>query len=115
MFTVWGTGAPRREFLYSDDLAGACVFLMTETGKTAALLNDHEPPLVNIGCGKDVTIAELARMVAEVVGFGGEIVFDAGKPDGTPQKLLDVSRMKGMGWRPSVALPEGIGMIYRDF
>lgn len=114
-FTVWGTGSPRREFLYSDDLAGACVFLMNETGKTEALFNDHEPPLVNIGCGQDVTIAELARMVAEVVGFEGEIVFDAGKPDGTPQKLLDVSRMGNMDWRPSVALREGIGLAYGDF
>lgn len=114
-FTVWGTGTPRREFLYSDDLAGACAFLMTEAGKTEELFNDHEPPLVNIGCGKDVTIAELARMVAEVVGFEGEIVFDAGKPDGTPQKLLDVSRMRGMGWRPSVALSEGIELAYRHY
>ena len=114
-FTVWGTGTPRREFLYSDDLAGACVFLMTETGKTEALFNDHEPPLVNIGCGQDVTVAELARMVAEGVGFGGELVFDVGKPDGTPQKLLDVARMRGMGWRPSVALAEGIGLAYKYF
>ena len=114
-FTVWGTGTPRREFLYSDDLAGACVFLMTEAGKTDQLFNDHEPPLVNIGCGEDVTIAELAGMVAETVGFEGEIVFDAGKPDGTPQKLLDVSKLSGMGWRPSVALPDGIGLAYGDF
>ncbi len=111
-FTVWGTGTPRREFLYSDDLAGACAFLMIAAGKTEALFNDHEPPLVNIGCGEDVTIAELAGMVAEVVGFEGEIVFDAGKPDGTPQKLLDVSRMSGMDWRPNVALPVGIGLAY---
>ncbi|NLW82697.1 MAG: GDP-L-fucose synthase [Desulfovibrionales bacterium] len=114
-FVVWGTGTPRREFLFSDDLAGACAFLMTGAGKTEALFNDHEPPLVNIGCGEDVTIAELGRMVAEVVGFEGGIVFDPGKPDGTPQKLLDVSRMRGMGWRPSVALPEGIGLAYGDY
>lgn len=114
-FTVWGSGTPRREFLYSDDLAGACAFLMTEAGKTEALFNDQEPPLVNIGCGQDVTITELARTVAEVVGFGGEIVFDADKPDGTPRKLLDVSRMRGMGWRPSVALPGGIRLAYEDF
>lgn len=114
-FTVWGTGTPRREFLYSDDLAGACVFLMTEARKTDPLFNDHEPPLVNIGCGEDVTIAELAGMVAETVGYEGEIVFDAGKPDGTPQKLLDVSKLSGMGWRPSVALPDGIGLAYGDF
>jgi len=114
-FKVWGTGTPRREFLYSDDLADACVFLMTEPGKTAALFCDHEPPLVNIGCGQDVTIAELAGMVAEAVGFEGEIEFDASKPDGTPQKLLDVSRMRDMGWRSNVALPVGIGLAYKDF
>ena len=114
-FVVWGTGTPRREFLYSDDLAGACVFLMGEAGKTEALFNDHEPPLINIGCGEDVTIAELAGMVADTVGFEGEIVFDASKPDGTPQKLLDVSRMSGMGWKPSVTLPEGIGLAYGDY
>ena len=114
-FTVWGTGAPRREFLYSDDLADACLFLMSEIGKTAPLFNDHEPPLVNIGCGEDVTIAELAGMVAEVVGFEGEIVFDESKPDGTPQKLLDVTRISGMGWRPGVTLPEGIGLVYGDY
>jgi len=114
-FTVWGTGTPRREFLYSDDLAGACVFLMGKAGAIETLFNDHEPPLVNIGCGQDVTIAELAKMVAEAVGFEGEIVFDAGKPDGTPQKLLDVSRMTGMGWKPRVTLPEGIGLAYEDF
>ena len=113
--TVWGTGTPRREFLYSDDLADACLFLMGEAGKTEALFNDHEPPLVNIGCGEDVTIAELAGMVAEAVGFEGEIVFDAGKPDGTPQKLLEVSKLSGMGWRSSVALQEGIGLAYGDF
>lgn len=114
-FTVWGTGTPRREFLYSDDLAGACVYLMGKVGSTDPVFNDHEPPLVNIGCGEDVTIAELAGMVAEAVGFEGEIAFDAGKPDGTPQKLLDVSRLSGMGWRPSVALQDGIGLAYGDY
>jgi GDP-L-fucose synthase len=114
-FTVWGTGTPRREFLYSDDLASACVFLMGEAEKIKTLFSDHEPPLVNIGCGEDVTIAELAGLVAEVVGFEGEIVFDESKPDGTPQKLLDVSRIIGRGWRPGVTLPEGIGLVYGDF
>ncbi|UTF50090.1 GDP-L-fucose synthase [Desulfomicrobium sp. ZS1] len=114
-FTVWGTGTPRREFLYSDDLADACVYLMSEAGKTESLFNDQEPPLVNIGCGEDVTIAELAGMVAETVGFEGEIVFDASKPDGTPQKLLDVSLINDMGWRPSVALQQGIWLAYGDF
>lgn len=114
-FTVWGTGTPRREFLYSDDLADACVFLMGEAGNAEALFNETEPPLVNIGCGEDVTIAELSGMVAKAVGFEGEIAFDTGKPDGTPQKLLDVSGLSGMGWRPSVALPEGIALAYGDF
>lgn len=114
-FTVWGTGTPRREFLYSDDLANACVYLMSDAGKTESLFNDQEPPLVNIGCGEDVTIAELAGMVAEAVGFEGEIVFDASKPDGTQQKLLDVSRMRGMGWRQLVELREGVPLAYQDF
>jgi len=100
---------------YSDDLAGACVFLMGEACKTEALFNDHEPPLVNIGCGEDVTIAELAGMVAEVVGFEGEIAFDADKPDGTRQKLLDVSRMNGLGWRQLVELREGVSLTYQNF
>ncbi|PKN42505.1 MAG: GDP-fucose synthetase [Deltaproteobacteria bacterium HGW-Deltaproteobacteria-18] len=114
-FTVWGTGTPRRELLYSDDLADACVFLVGEAGNTKTLFSDNEPPLINIGCGEDVTIAELAGMVAEVVGFDGEIVFDEGKPDGTPQKLLDVTRISGMGWRPGVTLPEGIGLAYKNY
>ena len=114
-FTVWGTGTPRREFLYSEDLADACVFLMGEAKNTNTLFSDNEPPLINIGSGEDVTIAELAGMVAEVVGFDGEIVFDEGKPDGTPQKLLDVSRISGLGWRSGVVLPEGIGLAYGDY
>ena len=88
---------------------------MGEARNTKTLFSDNEPPLINIGSGEDVTIAELAGMVAEVVGFDGEIVFDEGKPDGTPQKLLDVSRISGMGWRPGVALPEGIGLSYGDY
>ena len=114
-FVVWGTGTPRREFLYSDDLADACVFLMAEAGKADSLFNENEPPLINIGCGEDVTIAELAGMVAEAVVFEGEIVFDAGKPDGTPQKLLDVSKINRIGWRSEVALPDGIGLAYGDY
>jgi len=114
-FAVWGTGTPRREFLYSDDLASACVFLMSEAGKTETLFSDHEPPLVNIGCGEDVTIAELAGLVAEVVGFEGEIVFDESKPDGTPQKLLEISRLKALGWRQLVELKKGVSLAYQDF
>jgi GDP-L-fucose synthase len=101
--TVWGTGAPRREFLYVDDLADACVHLM-ERG--------YDGPLVNIGCGQDVSIAELARTVMDVVGFQGRIVFDSSKPDGTPRKLLDVSRLAALGWQARTPLCEGIAMAY---
>ena len=100
---VWGSGTPRREFLYVDDLAGACVHLM-ECG--------YDGPLVNVGCGEDVTIGELAEAVMAVVGFEGRIVFDASKPDGTPRKLLDVSRLAALGWRASIPLREGIARAY---
>ena len=98
-YVVWGTGTPRREFLYVDDLAGACVHLMEQ---------GYDGPLVNIGSGEDVTIAELARTVMSIVGFEGRIAFDAGKPDGTPRKLLDVSRLSSLGWRASTPLHVGI-------
>lgn len=103
---VWGSGRPMREFLYVDDLADACVRLM-EWGVGGGIYN--------IGTGQDVTIRELAATVMEVVGFNGEIVFDASKPDGTPRKLLDVSRMREMGWSASVPLREGIALAYTDF
>jgi len=103
---VWGSGRPRREFLYVDDLADACVFLM-ERGVGEGNYN--------IGTGEDVTIRELAEMVMSVTGFSGRIVFDASKPDGTPRKLLDVSRMEGLGWRANTPLAEGIGLAYKDF
>lgn len=105
-FLVWGTGNPRREFLYVDDLADACVFLM---------VNDVGRGIYNIGCGTDLPIAELATTVAEVVGFRGRIEFDASKPDGTPRKLLDVSRMGAFGWHPRVPLKDGIELAYQDF
>ena len=100
---VWGSGRPRREFLYVDDLADACVFLM-ERGPA--------PELLNIGTGEDLTIAELAETVMAVVGFRGRIVYDKAKPDGTPQKLLDVSRLAALGWRAKTPLPEGIARAY---
>ena len=106
---IWGTGTPRREFLYSDDLADACVFLLENA--SAAELGEF----VNVGCGEDVSIGELAAQVARVVGFRGALAFDTTRPDGTPRKLLDVSRMHAMGWRPTVGLEEGIGRAYRDF
>ena len=103
---VWGSGTPRREFLYVDDLADACVFLM-ERGVTDGFYN--------IGVGEDVSIRELAETVMSVTGFAGNIVFDTSKPDGTPRKLLDVGRLTGLGWRAKVSLRDGIGFAYRDF
>jgi len=102
-YVVWGTGTPKREFLYVDDLADACVHLM-EQGCAG--------PLVNVGTGTDVTVAELAETVMQVVGFEGRIVFDATKPDGTPRKLLDVSRLASLGWRAQTDLPTGIRQAY---
>ena len=104
--TVWGTGSPRREFLHVDDLADAILFLLqTYDGES----------LVNIGWGEDVTIRELAELVASVVGFAGRLVFDPTKPDGTPRKLLDVSRLTSLGWRPQIALHQGIERTYAWF
>ena len=100
---VWGSGTPRREFLYVDDLADACVHLMERS---------YDGPLVNIGCGQDVTIRELAETVMDVVGFAGRIVFDTTKPDGTPRKLLDVSRLADLGWRARIPLRDGIARAY---
>jgi GDP-L-fucose synthase len=105
-YVVWGSGTPMREFLYVDDLADACVHMM-ERG--------YDGPLVNVGTGEDVTIRELAETVMDVVGFGGRIVFDASKPDGTPRKLLDVGRLHALGWKHKVALRDGIALAYRDF
>jgi GDP-L-fucose synthase len=101
--TVWGSGRPRREFLHVDDLARGCLFL---------LKNYDEDTPINVGTGTDVTISELAELVADVVGYRGDIVFDTAKPDGTPRKLLDVSRISDLGWRPSVALRDGIAETY---
>ncbi|WP_283811116.1 GDP-L-fucose synthase family protein [Bradyrhizobium vignae] len=103
---VWGTGTPRREFLYVDDMADACVHLMkTYSGAE----------LINIGTGEDITIAELALMVAAAIGFGGEISFDTSRPDGTPRKLLDVQRLSGLGWRATTSLEDGIRLAYRAY
>ncbi len=102
-YVVWGSGTPRREFLYVDDLADACVHLMER---------DYDGPIVNIGTGQDVTIRELAETVMQVVGFDGAIVFDATKPDGTPRKLLDVGRLAALGWRARTSLEDGIALAY---
>lgn len=121
--TVWGTGTPRREFLYSEDMAEACVFLMNlPDARFDPLLGSDEaasgafmPPLVNIGVGEDLTIRELALMVREVVGYQGEIEFDTSKPDGTPRKLLDVTRLNALGWRARTLLSDGLRAAYADF
>jgi GDP-L-fucose synthase len=103
---IWGTGTPRREFLHVDDLADAVVYL---------LQNYDAEPMVNVGWGEDVTIRELAEIVMSAVGFNGEMVFDSSKPDGTPRKLLDVSRLNRLGWRPRIALKAGIASTYAWF
>jgi GDP-L-fucose synthase len=112
--TIWGTGTPRRELLYSDDLADACIFLLSlDEDRYASLLTDDAPPLINIGTGVDVTIRELAELVAEELGFKGQFVFDHTKPDGTPRKLLDVARLSELGWTAKTALREGIARTWR--
>lgn len=103
---VWGTGRPRREFLFVDDLADACVHVLRHYSDAVPL---------NVGCGEDVSIAEFARTVADVVGFRGELAFDTSKPDGTPRKLLDVGRLTGLGWRATTELPLGLAISYQDF
>ncbi len=118
--SVWGSGTPRREFLYSEDMADACVHLMNlPDEKFVPLLgqdrNDGLPPLMNIGVGHDLTICELAETVKAAVGFTGEIVFDSTKPDGTPRKLMDVTRLNEMGWRATTPFTAGIKQAYTDF
>ena len=121
--TVWGTGTPRREFLYSEDMADACVYLMNlPDDRFQTLLGSDEsktgifmPPLVNIGVGEDLTIRELAETVQTVVGYKGEIVFDATKPDGTPRKLMDVDRLHELGWRARTTMSTGLDLAYQDF
>lgn len=104
--TVWGSGTPKREFLYADDLADACVFLMNTY---------NELGLVNVGVGEDLTIQELAELIKDVTGFEGDIVFDSSKPDGTPRKLMDVSKLHSLGWRHRISLRKGIELAYADF
>ncbi|MDP3539069.1 MAG: GDP-L-fucose synthase [Azonexus sp.] len=120
---VWGTGTPKREFLYSEDMADACVFLSnlpddqyeSLLGSDESKSGKFEPPLVNVGVGEDVTIKELAETVKQVVGFAGDIVFDTSKPDGTPRKLMDCSRLSSKGWQAKVVLESGLVTSYTDF
>ena len=110
--TIWGTGKPRREFMLSDDMADACLFLMELPDDQFKDLAVGEPaPLINIGCGQEITIRELAETVAEIAGFTGELIFDASKPDGTPRKLLDCSRLNSLGWQPATPLRVGLERI----
>jgi GDP-L-fucose synthase len=104
--TIWGTGSPLREFLFADDLADACYYLMQSY---------NEPGLVNIGTGEDITIKDLAFLVKKIVGYEGEITFDSSKPDGTPRKLMDVSKLADAGWKYKITLEEGIKLAYADF
>ncbi len=115
-FVVWGTGAPRREFLFCEDMASACVYLMRlPQDEYDLFLNETRPPLVNIGTGEDVTIAELAQTICDVVGYKGKIVFDASKPDGTMRKLLDTTLLNGRGWRAKMRMKDGLMIAYDDF
>jgi len=115
--SVWGTGSVLREFLHSDDMADACVFLMNLPNERygSIVSSELQAPLFNVGCGEDLTIRDLAELIRDVVGFKGRLEFDASKPDGTPRKLLDVSRMKALGWQASIPLREGLAAVYREY
>jgi GDP-L-fucose synthase len=114
---VWGTGSVLREFLHSDDMADACVFLMNLPDEIYGPIagSELQAPLFNVGCGEDLSVRDLAEVIRDVVGFRGKLAFDSSKPDGTPRKLLDVSRLKALGWQASIPLREGIAAVYQDF
>ena len=113
----WGTGSPRREFLHSDDMAAACVRVLTLKDDALATLatSTTAPPMINVGCGEDLSIGDLAKLVADIVEYRGQLVWDASKPDGTSQKLLDIDRLKTLGWTPTISLRDGIAAAYQDF
>jgi GDP-L-fucose synthase len=115
--SVWGTGSVRREFLHSDDMADACVFLMNLSDDVYGPIarSELQAPLLNVGCGEDLTVRELAELIRDVVGFKGRLTFDASKPDGTPRKLLDVTRMKELGWQAGISLSDGITAVYAEY
>jgi GDP-L-fucose synthase len=112
---IWGTGSPKREFLYVDDMARACVHVMDLPRETYAASTEVTTSHINVGTGEDLSIAELASLVSEVVGYQGEIRYDTSKPDGTPRKLLDISRIRELGWTPEVSLRDGVTRAYEDF
>jgi GDP-L-fucose synthase len=103
---VWGTGEPRREFLHVDDMASACLLLLEKY---------NSPEIINVGCGEDISIRELAELICDVVGFKGELAWDMAKPDGTPRKLLDVTKLRALGWKPAITLREGVARTYDWF
>jgi GDP-L-fucose synthase len=114
--TLWGSGTPRREFLHVDDLANACLFLMgLDDHRYSSLINGEKRPTINIGCGEDLTIRDLAELIAGIIGYRGKIVWDCTKPDGVRQKLLDVSKMRELGWKPSISLENGIKATYEAY
>ena len=113
---VWGTGTPKREFLYSDDMADACIYLLEQPEeKLESMFNNTYPPMVNVGCGEDITIRELAELVKAVIGFTGSLVFDPSKPDGTMRKLLDVGKLNALGWKAYTRFSDGIVQAYNDY
>jgi GDP-L-fucose synthase len=115
---IWGSGTPRREFLHSDDAAEACIFLMNLSEQLVRELTrrpDAAPPLVNVGWGKDISIRELAELIADIAGVSSKLVFDSSKPDGTPRKQLDTTLINSLGWRPKIPLRDGIAMTYREY
>ena len=118
--TIWGTGTPLREFMYSDDMADACIYLINLPDENyqpllASNRSDGLPPVVNVGVGRDITIAKLAELIAQITGYSGKMTFDLEKPDGTPRKLLDASRINNLGWHPQVHLTEGLKTAYSEF
>ena len=118
--TIWGPGTPRRDFMYADDMADACVYAMSLPDSEfvpllAANRNDGLPPVLNVGVGSDVTIAEVAKLVARTVGFAGKIDYDRTKRDGTPRKLMDSSRLNALGWSATTTLQVGLARAYEDF
>ena len=112
---IWGTGAPRREFLYVDDMAAACVHVMNLEKSIYTACTQPRLSHINLGTGEDLSIRELAHLISDVVGYPGHIEFDASKPDGPPRKLLNVSRLEGLGWRAQIELKQGLAMVYGNY